>query len=110
MPVLAAKGNFRSFRARLGPSAHLISVCGDDPPGPSGRAPKLARPRPPEANLPDYLPYDQRTPSTAYRDMLAAIRDRGVRVQTKQGEDALALAGHCMRFGMPDGAAVITER
>jgi thymidylate synthase len=60
--------------------------------------------------MPDYLPYDQRRPSTAYRDMLAAIRVDGVRVQTKQGEDALALAGHCMRFPMSDGAAVITER
>ncbi len=60
--------------------------------------------------MPDYLPYDQREPSTAYRDMLAAIRDGGTRLQTKQGEEALALAGHCMRFPMAHGAAVITER
>jgi thymidylate synthase len=31
-------------------------------------------------------------------------------VQTKQGVEALALAGHCLRFPMADGAAVITER
>jgi thymidylate synthase len=60
--------------------------------------------------MPNYLPYEQRTPSTAYRDMLGAIRDGGVRLHTKQGEDALALAGHCMRFPMEHGAAVITER
>jgi thymidylate synthase len=60
--------------------------------------------------LPDYLPFAERRPSTQYRDMLQAIRDSGVRVQTKQGEDALALAGHCMRFPMAHGAAVITER
>jgi thymidylate synthase len=60
--------------------------------------------------VPDYLPYAERRPSTQYRDMLQTIRDSGVRVQTKQGEDALALAGHCMRFPMAHGAAVITER
>lgn len=60
--------------------------------------------------MPTYLPYEQRTPSTAYRDMLRAIRDAGVRVETKQGKQALALAGHCMRFPLADGAAIITER
>jgi thymidylate synthase len=60
--------------------------------------------------VPDYLPYAERTPSTAYRELLRSVRDSGVRVQTKQGEDALALAGHCMRFPMAQGAAVITER
>ena len=42
--------------------------------------------------------------------MLRTIRDDGVRVQTKQGEDALAVAGCAMRFPMAHGAAVITER
>src|SRR3954447_7193147 len=42
--------------------------------------------------------------------MLRTIRDDGVRVSTKQGEDALAMAGVQMRFGMAHGAAVITER
>jgi thymidylate synthase len=42
--------------------------------------------------------------------MLRTIRDRGVRVHTKQGEDALAVAGQVMRFPMEHGAAVITER
>ena len=60
--------------------------------------------------MPPYLPYPERRPSREYQDMLRAIRDTGVRVQTKQGEDALALAGCTMRFPMEHGAAVITER
>jgi thymidylate synthase len=42
--------------------------------------------------------------------MLRAIRRGGVRIHTKQGEDAMALAGCSMRFPMEHGAAVITER
>jgi thymidylate synthase len=60
--------------------------------------------------MPDYLPYAQRTPSSAYRDMLRSVLDGGTRVHTKQGVDALALAGVQMRFAMAQGAAVITER
>jgi thymidylate synthase len=60
--------------------------------------------------MPEYLPYAQRTPSSAYRDVLRTIADSGVRVPTKQGVDALAVAGVQMRFGMAHGAAVITER
>jgi thymidylate synthase len=60
--------------------------------------------------MPDYLPPSDRPPSSVYQDMLRTIRDSGVRIQTKQGEDALALAGYCMRFPMANGAAVITER
>ena len=60
--------------------------------------------------MPAYLPFDERRPSTEYRDMLRTIRETGVRVQTKQGEDALAVAGYAMRFPMAHGAAVITER
>ncbi len=60
--------------------------------------------------MPNYLPYDERLPSTEYRDMLRTIRDQGVRVDTKQGAPALAVAGCAMRFSMAHGAAVITER
>lgn len=60
--------------------------------------------------MPNYLPYDERRPSTQYQDLLRTIRDDGVRVETKQGEDALAVAGVQMRFSMAHGAAVITER
>lgn len=60
--------------------------------------------------MPSYLPFAERRPSTEYRDMLRALRDGGVRVHTKQGVDALALAGHVMRFPLGHGAPVITER
>jgi thymidylate synthase len=60
--------------------------------------------------MPDYLPYAKRKPSTAYRDMLRTIAEDGARVHTKQGVDALAVAGVQMRFPMAHGAAVITER
>jgi thymidylate synthase len=60
--------------------------------------------------VPNYRPYAQRRPSTQYQDMLRTIRESGVRVQTKQGEDALAMAGVQMRFPMAEGAAIITER
>ncbi len=60
--------------------------------------------------MPDYLPFEERRPSTQYQDMLRTIRDTGVRVETKQGVDALAVAGQAMRFPMQHGAPVITER
>jgi thymidylate synthase len=60
--------------------------------------------------MPNYLPYGERRPSTEYQTLLRTIRDHGVHVETKQGESALALAGHAMRFPMAHGAAVITER
>ena len=41
--------------------------------------------------MPNYLPYDERRPSRAYQDMLRTIREDGIRVGSKQGEDALAL-------------------
>ncbi len=60
--------------------------------------------------MPPYLPASERDPSTAYRDLLRTIRDHGTKVTTKQGVDALAVAGHAMRFPLAHGAAVITER
>jgi thymidylate synthase len=60
--------------------------------------------------MPSYRPYPDREPSSVYQDMLRTIRDQGTRVSTKQGVDALAIAGCEMRFPMAQGAAVITER
>ena len=60
--------------------------------------------------MPTYLPYSERRVNSQYQDMLRTIRDSGTRVRTKQGVDALAVAGHSMRFPMEHGAAVITER
>jgi thymidylate synthase len=62
------------------------------------------------ATMPTYLTPGLRRVSTEYQDLLRAIRDGGVRVQTKQGVDALAMAGCVMRFPMRHGAAIITER
>jgi thymidylate synthase len=42
--------------------------------------------------------------------MLRTIRETGSRVTTKQGVDALAVAGYSMRFPLEHGAPVITER
>ena len=60
--------------------------------------------------MPNYLPYSERRPSTQYQDMLRTIRESDIRVASKQGEDALVVAGVQMRFAMAHGAAVITER
>lgn len=60
--------------------------------------------------MPTYLPPAERRPSSEYANLLRGIRDGGVRVQTKQGVDALALAGAVMRFPLRHGAAIITER
>jgi thymidylate synthase len=60
--------------------------------------------------MPAYLPFPERRASTQYRDMLRTIRDDGIRVRSKQGPDALAVAGYAMRFPLGHGAAVITER
>jgi thymidylate synthase len=60
--------------------------------------------------MPNYLPYDERRTNSEYQDMLRTIRETGTQVRTKQGVDALALAGCAMRFPMEHGAAVITER
>ena len=60
--------------------------------------------------MPHYLPFAERSPSGQYRDLLRTLRETGTRVTTKQGIDALAVAGHVMRFPMAEGAAVITER
>jgi thymidylate synthase len=60
--------------------------------------------------MPEYLEFSERRVGTQYRDMLRTIRETGTRVRTKQGVDALAVAGYAMRFPMEHGAAVITER
>ena len=60
--------------------------------------------------MPPYLPPQDRRPSLEYQHLLRTVRDSGIRIQTKQGEDALAVAGHVMRFPMAHGAPVITER
>ncbi|MGB2712423.1 MAG: thymidylate synthase [Conexibacter sp.] len=60
--------------------------------------------------MPSYLPFEARRINSEYQNMLRTIRETGTRVRTKQGVDALAVAGVQMRFPMAHGAAVITER
>jgi thymidylate synthase len=60
--------------------------------------------------MPSYLPFEERRVSSEYQDMLRTIREAGSRVTTKQGVDALAVAGCSMRFPLEHGAPVITER
>ncbi|MEA2429532.1 MAG: thymidylate synthase [Thermoleophilaceae bacterium] len=60
--------------------------------------------------MPTYLPFEERRVSSEYQDMLRTIRETGSRVTTKQGVDALAVAGYSMRFPLEHGAPVITER
>lgn len=60
--------------------------------------------------MPAYLPFADRRPATQYRDMLRTIRDDGIRVRSKQGPDALAVAGYAMRFQLAHGAPIVTER
>ena len=60
--------------------------------------------------MPNYLPYAERRPSTEYQNLLRTIREHGMQIETKQNEEALAVAGCVMRFSMQHGAAVITER
>jgi thymidylate synthase len=60
--------------------------------------------------MPSYLPFEERRVSSEYQDMLRTIREAGSRVTTKQGVDALAVAGCAMRFPLEHGAPVITER
>ena len=58
----------------------------------------------------EYLPYDRRTASTAYRDVLRRIRNDGLRVATPQGVDALTLMQQTMAFPLAEGFPIITER
>ncbi len=57
-----------------------------------------------------YVPFDQRTPDSQYRDLLARILDEGEPTPTRQGPSALTLIQQTMRFPLANGFPVITER
>jgi thymidylate synthase len=60
-----------------------------------------------------YKPYSDRTPDTQYRDRLAFILERGVRLKdTPQGVGAITCFGELepMVFDLSNGAPLITER
>lgn len=58
----------------------------------------------------EYLPYEQRTPDTQYRDLLRAILDRGRWMPSAMDEKRLTIFGYRMEFDLRNGAPVLTER
>lgn len=58
----------------------------------------------------NYLPYEQRYPDFQYRNLLSRILAEGVRVLSQQGEDALMVLGHELRYDLQNGVPIITER
>lgn len=57
-----------------------------------------------------YLPLENRTPDTQYRNLLEKILHEGRKVHPIHGEYALMLIGQQMRFPMKNGFPLITER
>lgn len=57
-----------------------------------------------------YVPFDQRTPDTQYRDLLRTIIDEGEDVTTSHGIPARKVVGHLLRFRLANGFPIITER
>jgi thymidylate synthase len=57
-----------------------------------------------------YLPPGAREPDSQYRQMLERIVASGEAVPTRQGPAALTLMQQTMRFDLPNGFPVITER
>lgn len=57
-----------------------------------------------------YLPYEERTPDTQYRDLLRKIMEEGVEVKPIQGEKARMLVGAQLHYNMKNGFPAITER
>lgn len=56
-------------------------------------------------------PYAERTPDTQYRDNLKLILEKGVRVKSQQGVDALTyMAPPPLHFKLENGFPMITER
>lgn len=58
----------------------------------------------------NYLPYDQRTPDTQYKNVLQNILDNGIYSPTRQGPAAKTLIGQQMHFNLENGFPMITER
>lgn len=58
-----------------------------------------------------YLPFDQRTPDTQYRERLKLILEHGTRVKSQTGTDTISyIAIPPMRFRLSNGFPMITER
>lgn len=56
-------------------------------------------------------PYSERTPDEQYKNLLRSILEKGTRVESRQGTDALTLMGaNPMHFKFENGFPMITER
>lgn len=59
----------------------------------------------------EYLPVNERTPDTQYKDLLREILEKGVRTGTQLETDAITLMGaRPMHFKLANGFPMITER
>ncbi len=57
-----------------------------------------------------YIPYEERSPDSQYRELLIKIMKSGVDVLPKQDEKARMVFGHQMRFDLKNGFPIIIER
>lgn len=57
-----------------------------------------------------YKHFSDRVPDTQYRELLERILNEGEEVDPQQGESALMVLGHLMRFPLANGFPIITER
>jgi thymidylate synthase len=57
-----------------------------------------------------YLPVDERTPDSQYRDLLARILRDGEKAPTRQGPAAQTLLQQTMRYDLSNGFPLITDR
>lgn len=58
----------------------------------------------------NYLTLAHRTPDSEYRNLLQRILKEGRWTLPQQGERAIGIIGHLMRFSMKNGFPIITER
>lgn len=61
-------------------------------------------------NQHEFLPPEQRTPDTNYRELLQTILKKGKKMMPIHGTAAYRLVGHKMEFDMKNGFPLITER
>ncbi len=57
-----------------------------------------------------YLPFEERSPDSQYRDMVSRIVDEGIRSQTRQGPQALTIIGMETRYDLRNGFPLIPDR
>ncbi len=58
----------------------------------------------------EYTTFERRRVDSQYKDLLKRILEEGIKVDSQQGELALRVVGHQMRFDLRNGFPIITER